>query len=535
MRAAIYARRSTDEHQIESLDVQSTGAKTYIERNGWTLDPKHIFIDDAISRAEFKKRPGLIALLNGAESREFDVVVVRDETRLGGDTFRTGLVIQDLLDAKVRLHYYFTSEEVALENAVDKFMVAARNFAAELEREKTSQRTREHLLQKAQRGLVVGGRCYGYENVEVHEGERRTRVEYKIDAEQAAIVVEIFERYADGAGLKTIAKTLNARGIPSPQAGKRGTGSWSPGAIRAMLYRDRYRGILVYGKIKKGYRSGTKVRDTQNEHEWIRVDAPHLRIISEALWDSTMKRRGSKRERGRTSNRGATPKYLLSGVSRCGICGGPVKVSNSKAGQEVIKVYSCAYHRERGSCKNSLRRPVAKVDAVVIDWIRENVLTEAVITGALAELRRRIKARSSTSATEVEDLRKQAANLRKEIDRFVCAIASSDTPPTALVKALSEREEQVRGVDARIRVLQTAPSALDLEVRRLEKTAREKLAEFQSVLGRNPDQARKVVAALLKGPLTFSPTETDEGHRYRVQGELTADGLITIDSDPNGT
>ena len=69
-----------------------------------------------------------------------------------------------------------------------------------------------------------------------------------------------------------------------------------------------------------------------------------------------------------------------------------MKVSNSKAGQEVIKVYSCAYHRERGSCKNSLRRPVAKVDAVVIDWIRETVLTEAVITGALAELRRRIKA-----------------------------------------------------------------------------------------------------------------------------------------------
>ncbi|HSN99294.1 MAG TPA: hypothetical protein VLS89_13455, partial [Candidatus Nanopelagicales bacterium] len=70
------------------------------------------------SRAEFKKRPGLLALLNAAEARAFDVVVTRDETRLGGDTYRTGIVIQDLLDHGARLFYYFTGEEVRLDGAV---------------------------------------------------------------------------------------------------------------------------------------------------------------------------------------------------------------------------------------------------------------------------------------------------------------------------------------------------------------------------------------------------------------------------------
>jgi site-specific DNA recombinase len=55
----------------------------------------------------------------------------------------------------------------------------ALNFGAELEREKISQRTHEHLLVKARRGLNVGGRVFGYDNVEVKDGERRVRVEYK--------------------------------------------------------------------------------------------------------------------------------------------------------------------------------------------------------------------------------------------------------------------------------------------------------------------------------------------------------------------
>jgi len=132
MRAAIYARRSTEEHQIASLKVQVGEARRYIAARGWTLDPDHVFIDDAISRAEFKKRPGLLALLNGAGTRAFDVVVARDESRIGGDTYRTGIVIQDLLDHGVRLFYYFTNEEVRLDGAIEKFLVAARAFASEL-------------------------------------------------------------------------------------------------------------------------------------------------------------------------------------------------------------------------------------------------------------------------------------------------------------------------------------------------------------------------------------------------------------------
>jgi DNA invertase Pin-like site-specific DNA recombinase len=147
----IHARRSTDEHQAASLDVQLGEARTYCASKGWSVDEQHVFIEDAVSRAEFVKRPALIRMLNAAKDGEFQAVVVRDEARLGGDITRTGLLIQDLLETGCELYYYFTDERVTLDGAVDKFMVAARNFATELEREKISQRTREHLMVKARR------------------------------------------------------------------------------------------------------------------------------------------------------------------------------------------------------------------------------------------------------------------------------------------------------------------------------------------------------------------------------------------------
>ena len=61
IRAAIYARRSTDEHQAASLDVQLGEARAYCVSKGWSIDEQHLFIEDAVSRAEFVKRPALIS------------------------------------------------------------------------------------------------------------------------------------------------------------------------------------------------------------------------------------------------------------------------------------------------------------------------------------------------------------------------------------------------------------------------------------------------------------------------------------------
>jgi DNA invertase Pin-like site-specific DNA recombinase len=265
-------------------------------------------------------------------------------TRLGGDTNRTSLFMQDLLDAGVRLFYYFTDEEVTIDGAVDKFMINVRNFASELEREKISQRTHEHLLTKARKGLNVGGRVYGYDNVEIKLGEQRVRVEYKINEDQATIVREMFRRYATGEGLRTIAKDFNMRGVAPPRAGARGTGSWSPAAIWAMIRSERYRGILIWGKQEKAYRKGTKVRIPRPQAEWTTIAAPELRIVDEATWAAAHAQiRPVGETDARRSKGGRPPRHLLSGIARCAECGGPLTVTNGKSSYAPIKVYTCSY------------------------------------------------------------------------------------------------------------------------------------------------------------------------------------------------
>ena len=364
-RVALYLRRSTEEHQAASLEVQEGEARRFLPKLGpYELAPEHVFIDSGISRAEFAKRPGLIALLRAVESKEVDIVVTRDETRLGGDMVRVSLLIQDMIDAGARLYYYFTGEQVQVNDAISKFMVTARNFAAELEREKIAQRTHEHLLVKARKGLNVGGRVYGYNNVEIMDGERRKHVEYAINQEQAAIITEIFTRYANGEGLRTIAKALNARGVPSPWAGKRGTGSWAPSALFSVLRRTRYVGVLEWNRMEKMYRKGTKVRVEREARDVVRVEAPHLRILSDDLWaaaQSQMRAKAPKKGVKVERKKGGRPHaYLLSGLTKCGECGGALTVTGGRDGTTPIKVYICSYRHDRGEtvCTNNHRRRV---------------------------------------------------------------------------------------------------------------------------------------------------------------------------------
>ena len=89
MRAAIYARKSTDNEQ--GVDRQVELAKDFIATHpDWTVAEGHIYRDNDISGATFN-RPGLNAMLAAlrAQPRAFDVLVMMDASRLGRDMEET--------------------------------------------------------------------------------------------------------------------------------------------------------------------------------------------------------------------------------------------------------------------------------------------------------------------------------------------------------------------------------------------------------------------------------------------------------------
>ena len=71
MIAAIYARKSTDDSD-RSAEARSTARQiesgtAYAMAKGWTVDQRHVFVDENTSGAEWKHRPGFNVLLVAIE------------------------------------------------------------------------------------------------------------------------------------------------------------------------------------------------------------------------------------------------------------------------------------------------------------------------------------------------------------------------------------------------------------------------------------------------------------------------------------
>ena len=83
MIAAIYARKSTEQNGIaddqKSVARQVEHARAYAEEKGWTVAEEFVFIDDGLSGAEFKTRPGYVRLLNAlSPTPPFSALIVSE-------------------------------------------------------------------------------------------------------------------------------------------------------------------------------------------------------------------------------------------------------------------------------------------------------------------------------------------------------------------------------------------------------------------------------------------------------------------------
>src|SRR5215467_12920411 len=87
MIAAIYARKSTDDSdrnaEARSTRRQIESGTAYATAKGWTVDPRYIFVDENISGAEWKHRPGFNALLAAGERPEMVPAMVPAATHPG--------------------------------------------------------------------------------------------------------------------------------------------------------------------------------------------------------------------------------------------------------------------------------------------------------------------------------------------------------------------------------------------------------------------------------------------------------------------
>ena len=94
-----------------------------------------------------------------------------------------------------------------------------------MELEAIRSRTREALRSRVRDGRVAGGACFGYTLNRHKDASGRGYTLATVNEPEAEVVRRIYSMYRGNHGLKAIAKRLNSEGVPSPSAGRRGSGS----------------------------------------------------------------------------------------------------------------------------------------------------------------------------------------------------------------------------------------------------------------------------------------------------------------------
>lgn len=141
-----------------------------------------------------------------------------------------------------------------------------------------------------------------------------------------------------GHGLGAIAREWNARGLRTPQGATRGGGSnlWEPTTVRIVLRRARNAGLIEH----KG--------EIVGKGNW-------KPIVSEDTW------RAARRiidDPARRTSPGPKPRYLLTGVLICGVCGGKrFRVATPAGRARPRAVYGCMSLAERqGELPDGMKR-----------------------------------------------------------------------------------------------------------------------------------------------------------------------------------
>ncbi len=554
MIAAIYARKSTEQSGVvadaKSVSRQVERSREYAANRGWTVADEHVYVDDGISGAEFVKRPGFRRLMDTLDPRPpFRALIMSEESRLGRDQIETTYALKQIIDAGVRVFVYLDEREITLADATQTAMVQLRGFGAAMEREQASKRTYDALLRKAKGRQVTGGRVYGYANVDVlgepDQDGRRTRlhVERKIHSDQAGIVRRIFQMYAKGLGLKKIAKTLNAEGVTPPRQDARG---WAPTAIREMLHRELYRGVIVWNKSQKVIRRGTKTQRRRGPEEWLRIEAPDLRIIDDECWDAVQvrlrdagdnfARRAGGRFHSRPVQRDGESAYLLVGFARCVVCGGSLGVETRAHGtgpssaRQRVRFYGCTYHRHRGPnvCTNANVLRTEIMDEVLRGVVSE-ILDGGMVAEALALAIEQLRSGHTQQIERRARIEPELLACDQRLSRLVEALVSGG-PLETVVNQIKVEEARKKALAGELDSLSASGAAARLDSKTIERDLKAAAADVKTLLAGTTAQARQMLRKILDGrKLDAEPIERNGRLGYRLSGELCVGRLLPTD------
>ena len=306
MKIAAYCRVSTEkEAQIDSLEKQIEFFNEFTKKNGYEL--YKLYADEGISGKQIKHRKQFQQMMIDAKAKKFDKVVVKDVSRFARNTVDLLQSVRELKSYGVQVDFLNNGEVM---EGGSEFILTILGAMAQQESANMSKRVKFGKEITAQKGRVPN-LVFGYDKI---PDERYT---LKINEEEAKIVKEIFESYVyKGIGTTKIAWNLNDRGIRT----KKTKSKWVQTSIVRMLKNPIYTGRVTNKKSEvTDFITGT--RKELPEEEWIIVERPEMRIISDELFNRAQELLEQRSNEFKLNNKREKTEYVFSTLIYCKHCG----------------------------------------------------------------------------------------------------------------------------------------------------------------------------------------------------------------------
>ena len=409
-RAALYARYSSDLQSDTSIEDQFRLCREHAKRSGLEIVAE--YADAAKSGASLFGRDGAFDLMAAAQNGAFEVVIVESLDRLSRDQ-------EDLARLYKRLSFKGIKIEQVHGGRADEIQVGVRGLLGALYLKDLADKTRRGLAGKVASGQSAGGKAYGYRPVKGEPGRM------EIVEEQAEIVRRIFREYLDGASARQIAADLNRDGIEPPRGAV-----WNASTIygqasnlSGILRVPQYHGEIIWNKVRylKDPETGKRVPKVNPPEEWQHIDVPELRIVDERLWIKVRQKLGGTGKGGK----GLVRKHrLLSGLIKCGVCGGGMSVSGTTDGRPRI---SCSRHREAGACTHGRSYFLDKVECFVIAALQAMALNAGIMKDAVDHIVKKRRAEISQQAKIRAKAEGELDRVKARYDRAIKRSVQADT------------------------------------------------------------------------------------------------------------
>ena len=536
IRAALYARYSTDKQREASIEDQARNCRRIAEREGWQLGKT--YQDQAVSGSR-ADRAGYQSMLADAKAGQFEVLLVDDISRLSRDQVEAETTFRRLEHWGVRV--IGVSDGYDSDAKTRKVHRAVKNLMNEVYLDDLAEKTHRGLEGQARAGNNAGGHAYGYRHVPIENAERRdafgrpvlVAVRREIELAQAQTVRNIFDWYAMGYSPRWIADELNRLDVPFPGASwqrrtRRRDGIWLASAIAGdarkalgILNNDLYRGVYVWNRSRwvRDPETHKRVRQQRPESEWVVQQVPDLRIVSAELWHRVKARQAIVQQKSakirealhRNARTGRQPKYLLSGLLKCGLCGANFVIGDQRH-------YVCASHVNGGrhACRNDLRVARAIAESRILAGIKAELLAPEYLDEFKREFRALRAAQHSARKAAWEARRVRLSELEQEIGYLIDAIAKGLLSPAVKARLEAAESEQTALLSDRG---DQSEGVADL-LPRLGDTYRELVENLEHIPERYIPRSRASLSGMTGGAIRLIP---DEDRRF-LTAEISLDG-----------